>query len=59
MGEKTVVEVVYGKYHKFEVVKDDGGILESPKFYLRRDGQPYRGSYSSLRAAVEAAKAEG
>ncbi len=56
MGDKTVVETIYGKYSKFEIVKDSG--LISTKFYIRKDGKPHRGSFSSLAAAVEAARRE-
>lgn len=59
MGDKTVVETVYGKHHKYEVMKDAGGVFGSPKYYVYKDGKPYRGSFSSLRDAVEAAKSEG
>lgn len=51
---KEVVETIYGKYSKFEVVKDSGSF--STKFYVRKDGKPHKGAYSSLRAAVEAAE---
>lgn len=59
MAEKVLVETIYGKRHKFEVVKDSGGVFSGPKFYIRRDGKPFRGPYSALSAAVEAAKQEG
>jgi len=58
MSEKTVVETIYGKYSKYEIVKDSP-MLGSPKFYVRKDGKPYRGSFSSLAAAVEVARKEG
>jgi len=51
------VKTIYGKYHKFEIVKDYG--VFTTKFYIRRDGEAFRGPYSSLAAAVEAAKREG
>ena len=57
MGTKTIVETIYGKYSKFEIVKDSG-LLGSPKFYIRKDGHAHRGSFSSLAAAVAAAKKE-
>jgi hypothetical protein len=59
MSDKKVVETIYGKYHKFEIAKDDGGVFGSVKFYLRKDGEPFKGSYSSLSSAVQAAKDEG
>lgn len=59
MSDKTVVETIYGKYHKFEIVKDPGGVFSGVKFYLWKDGKPFKGSYSSLAAAVQAAKDEG
>ena len=56
MGE--VVETFYGKHHKYTVVKSPGGLLSSTTYYVHKDGKPHRGSFSSLRAAVEAAKEE-
>jgi hypothetical protein len=56
---KNVVEVIYGKYSKFEVVKVPGGLFSSPSFSIYKDGSYHRGSFSSLSAAVEAAKREG
>lgn len=58
MSDKKVVETIYGKYHKFEIVRDDG-FFGSIKFYVRKDGEPFKGSYSSLSSAVQAAKDEG
>lgn len=57
MSDKTVIETIYGKYHKYEIVKDSR--LFGVTFYIWRDGKPYRGSFSSLKAAVEAAQKEG
>lgn len=57
MSDRTIVETIYGKYHKHEIVKDSR--LFGVTFYIWRDGKPYRGSYSSLKAAVEAAQREG
>lgn len=59
MSDRNVVETVYGKVHKFEVVKSPGGLLTSTTFSLYRDGKYYKGSYSSLRDAVAAAEREG
>jgi hypothetical protein len=59
MGDKTVIETIYGKYNKFEIVKDSSGSWSGPKFYIYKDGEYYRGSFSSLKDAVEAAKKEG
>jgi len=59
MSNNTVVETIYGKYHKFEIVKDSGGVFGSVKFYIRKDGKSFKGSYSRLADAVEAAKSEG
>lgn len=53
MSEGQVVETVYGKYSKFEVLKKGGS------FYIYKDGKYHRGSFSSLKAAVEAAQSEG
>ena len=59
MGEKTVMETIYGKHHKYEIVKNSGGVLGSPTYWIYRDGSQYKGSYSSLAAAVAAAQKEG
>lgn len=59
MSKKEVVEVVYGKHAKYEIVKNSGGLLSSPSYYIYRNGQPYRGTFDSLAAAVEAARKEG
>ena len=63
MAKGEIVETIYGKYHKYEIEKNiDSGILtfgSKITFYILRDGKPYRGSYSSLSDAVEAAKKEG
>ncbi|GGN60398.1 hypothetical protein GCM10011349_41900 [Novosphingobium indicum] len=53
---KTVVETIYGKYSKYEIVKDSGTF--STSIYLYKDGK-HDGSYSSVAAAVEAAKRKG
>lgn len=52
MAEAKVVETIYGKYHKYEIVK------KGREFFIRKDGRPHRGSFSSLSAAVEAARKE-
>ena len=56
MSSEEIVEVVYGKYHKFEIVKKSD--VFGTKFYLRKYGSSYKGSYSRLDAAVNAAKNE-
>lgn len=55
MEKGEVVETVYGKYSKFDVVREPGGVFSSPKFYVYKDGKYHRGSFSSLKDAVEAA----
>jgi len=55
MPDKKVVETIYGRTSKYEVVKEIS-TFASPKFYVRRDGSPYKGSFSSLRSAVAAAQ---
>ena len=55
---KEVMETVFGKYSKFEIVKKSG-IIGSTKFYVHKDGSPFKGPYSSLADAVEAAKKQG
>lgn len=52
-----VIETIYGKYSKFEVIKKTS-VWTSPKFYIHKDGEYHRGSFSSLKDAVEAARKE-
>lgn len=51
MATKKVVETVYGKYSKYEIVKKTSVL--STKFYVRKDGDVATGKFSSLKAAVE------
>jgi hypothetical protein len=59
MADKEVVETVYGKYNRYEIVRESGGLLSKRKFQIYRDGKYHRGAFSSLKDAVEAAKDEG
>jgi len=59
MGDRNIVETVYGKHHKYEIAKDSGGVFGNPKYSVLRDGKPFKGSYSSLADAVEAANDAG
>lgn len=56
MTTKKVVYTTYGRYARYDVIKASHFLL-SPDFYVYRDGE-YVASYSSLRAAVEAADAK-
>lgn len=56
--KKEVVETIYGKHAKYEIVKSSGGVIAEPKYYIYKNGNYYRGYFSSLREAVEAAKKE-
>ena len=58
MARDEVVETIYGKYSKFEVIKKSS-TLGNPRFHLYKDGRPHRGPFSDLRDAVSAAEAEG
>ena len=59
MDGQNVVETIYGKRHKYEIVKSSGGLLTSTSFSIYRDGTYYKGSFGSLADAVEAAEKEG
>lgn len=59
MAEKQVVETIYGRHSKYEIVKSPGGLLSSTSYSIYRDGQYWKGSYDSLARAVEVAKAAG
>ena len=55
MSDK-VIEVVHGKHHKFEIIRKSSTF--STEYYIRRDGKPFKGPYSRLDTAVEAAEEE-
>jgi len=59
MNDKDVVEVIYGKHSKYEIVRNRGGLLTSTTYSIHKNGKYHRGSFSSLAAAVEAARKEG
>jgi hypothetical protein len=58
MSNDEIVEVVYGKHHKYTVIRKPGGVFTSTEYWIRRDGKPHKGPYKSLRDAVAAAHAE-
>lgn len=57
MSDKKLMETVYGKYHKYEIVKHSS--LFSVRIYIRKDGKATGESYGSLRDAVAAAQKKG
>lgn len=54
-----VVETIYGKHSKYEIYVLPGGLLSSTSYMVYRNGSFFKGSYSSLSAAVEAARRAG
>jgi hypothetical protein len=56
MSHENVVETIYGKHHKYTIIKKRG--LFSTEYWMRRDDKPYKGAYESLKDAVQAAKKE-
>lgn len=59
MSGKEVVETIYGKRHKYEIIKSPGGFLSNTSFSIYRDGSYWKGSYDSLARAVEVARDAG
>jgi hypothetical protein len=59
MSEHKLVETIYGKYNKYEIVKIVGGAFSSSTFAIYKDGSICKSGYSSLSDAVEAAKKLG
>lgn len=57
MNSKVVMETIYGKKNKYEVIKVSK--LLGVKFVIYRDGKYHRGEFDSLAEAVEACKREG
>jgi len=54
MSSTKVVETIYGKKSKYEVIKKK--TVFTAKFYVKKDGNTVSGHFKSLKAAVEAAK---
>ena len=59
MAGKEVVETIYGKRSKYEIIKTQGGLLSSTSFSIYKDGSYWKGTYDSLARAVEVAKNAG
>ena len=57
MAQREIVEIIYGKHAKYEIVKYT--TITGSEYFIYKNGNYHRGSFPSLRAAVEAAKAEG
>lgn len=54
-----IIERIHGKLHYYDIVKEEGGFLSSPSFWIYRDGDRWKGRYDSLAKAVEVAKEAG
>ena len=50
----AIVETIHGRYSKFEIYRESGGFLSSTTFIIYRDGKYWKGTYSTLKAAVQA-----
>lgn len=61
MGKsRTIVEVLYDRRSKYEVVRiDGGGIFSETDFYVFRDGKQVAGRYANLRDAIAWAERQG
>ena len=57
MKNKKVVHTHFGSRSKFEIVRVEGWF--GSKFVVYKDGKVDSGSFSTLRAAVEAAEKKG
>ena len=57
MSDDEIVETIYGDHHKFTVIKKSMTFGGS-EYWIRKDDKPYKGSYPTLSAAVEAAENE-
>lgn len=55
---KELVETIYGKRSKFEVYRIKK-VLGGYEFVIHKDGQYWKGTFSSLSAAVGRANQEG
>ena len=55
---KQIVETIYGKHHKYDVIQETS-TLGSPKYYVKRSDGKVSGMFSSMADAVEWAKEQG
>lgn len=55
MVDKEIIETIFGKRNRFDVVKKDGGTFGAPTFWIFRNGERFKGSYRSLSAAIDEA----
>ena len=49
---KEVVETIYGKHYKYEIVQETS-LIGSPKYYVKCSDGSTSGSFSSLSNAVD------
>ena len=58
---KRVIETLYGRRSKYEIVRDDhGGMFFGTVFYVLKDGNIlFSGHFDSLPAAIAAARRDG
>ena len=54
MSKGTVVETIYGKVSKYEIVRKS--IFGGFEFYIYKDGQYWAGTFPTLSAAVDYVK---
>lgn len=59
MVSKNVIETIFGRSHKFEIVKNPGSFFSDASWDIYRDGEHFRGPFSRLDEAVARAKEEG
>jgi len=57
MATRKVVETVYGKYSKYEIVMKSKTF--GAEFYVNKDGKVASGKFDSLKKAVEWAENKG
>jgi len=56
LADKTLIETVIGKYHKYDIYRSK--TFMGYEFWIYRDGERYRGTFSDLQSAIDAAKKE-
>ena len=55
---KEVVETIYGKHKKYEIIRETG-TFSNPKYVVKDSDGKYSGEFSSLSDAVEWAENKG
>jgi len=48
MSEGTILETIYGKFSKYEILKKSGGVFSDPIFVIRKNGEYWKSSSAGM-----------